>query len=115
MQLRLDLHALHGVIVVNVLDLVTEDESQFVFAVHLPEKAQANHYVSAWQREGVDQVRVGIEKKHEGNLAVRMGRYPRADLVHIVLNSRRACVLLAGAKPIGLHQVSPDADLVGVG
>ncbi len=84
-ELYLDLHTLSGVVVVDVLDLVTQNEGELVFAGHAIEHALADKDMAAGKGECVDEIAVGDEMKAIRQAAFGMRGYPVADLADVLL------------------------------
>src|SRR4029079_16039994 len=81
---RFNLDTFHTVIVVNVLQFVSENECQLVFTIHEIEQALAYEYVAAGEGESVHHGPIRDEMKLVGQAPVSVGRGASADLGDII-------------------------------
>src|SRR5258708_4388594 len=81
-------------IVVDVLDLVAEDEGQFVLTGDAVEQPLPYEDMAAGQRECIDEVPIGNKVKAPGRLALRVTGDSFADAIDVSLG----CALL---RPLG--------------
>ena len=84
-KLGLDLHALHRMIVINMLYLMAEHEGKLVLTPELIEQTRANKDLPAGQCKRVDEIAVAEKMEMPCELAFGMRSDATADLVEIFL------------------------------
>ena len=72
MELGLDLHAFNCVIVVDVLDFMTEDEGQLILALNFLQQPPTDENMPARYGECIDQTGIGKQVKVKVDSALRM-------------------------------------------
>ena len=81
--MRLDLDPLDRVIVIDMFNLVTKYECQFIFAGQLIKQTFPNEYLAAGQGKSIDEIGVGNDMKPVGQLSLGLHGDASTDLVHV--------------------------------